>query len=96
MGSQPILSKSVPGEILYIYLAVSDSKVSSLLIREEDKVQKHIYYMSHALLDVEMRYPMIEKMALALVISARKLRPYFQAHTIVVLTINPLNKSCKN
>ena len=44
-----------------------------------------IYYMGHALLDAETRYLMIEKMALALVISARKLRPYFQAHTIVVL-----------
>ncbi|KAK9175127.1 hypothetical protein WN944_027133 [Citrus x changshan-huyou] len=31
-------------------------------------------------------------MALALVISAKKLRPYFQAHTIVVLTNQPLRQ----
>ena len=35
---------------------------------------------------------MIEKMALALVISAKKLRTYFQAHTIVVLTNQPLKQ----
>ncbi|KAK3018400.1 hypothetical protein RJ639_003855 [Escallonia herrerae] len=33
-----------------------------------------------------------DKVALALVISARKLRPYFQSHTVVVLTDQPLGK----
>ncbi|KAK3021614.1 hypothetical protein RJ639_045247 [Escallonia herrerae] len=42
--------------------------------------------------DVEMRHPRIDKVALALVISARKLRPYFQSHTVVVLTDQPLGK----
>ncbi|KAL2226421.1 UNVERIFIED_CONTAM: hypothetical protein Sindi_2000800 [Sesamum indicum] len=32
----------------------------------------------------------MEKLALALVITARKLRPYFQSHKIVVLTNHPL------
>ena len=35
---------------------------------------------------VESRYPPVEKMAYALVLAARRLRPYFQAHTIQVLT----------
>ncbi len=34
----------------------------------------------------------MEKLALALVIAARKLRPYFQSHKIVVLTNHPLRK----
>lgn len=92
MSSPLILSKPMLGENLYIYLVVSDSAVNSLLIRNEDRVQKHIYYVSHALLDAETRYPMIEKMALALVIFPRKLRPYFQAHTIVVLTNQSLRQ----
>lgn len=77
MGSPPILSKPTLGEGFYLYLAVSDSATSSILIKEEDKVKKPIYYVSHALLDTETRYPYIEKIALALVVSARKLRPYF-------------------
>ncbi|XP_022149417.1 protein NYNRIN-like [Momordica charantia] len=40
--------------------------------------------------EAETRYPQMEKLALALVTSARKLRPYFQAHTILVLTNLPL------
>ncbi|KAL0682933.1 hypothetical protein Bca4012_049781 [Brassica carinata] len=40
--------------------------------------------------DPETRYPTLEKMALAVITSARKLRPYFQSHTIEVLTNQPL------
>ncbi|KAK3031150.1 hypothetical protein RJ639_035148 [Escallonia herrerae] len=66
--------------------------VSTVLIREEDGVQKPIYYISKVLQDVETRYPKIDKIALALIISARRLRPYFQSHTIIVLTDQPLRK----
>ncbi|CAL2238073.1 unnamed protein product [Prunus armeniaca] len=39
-----------------------------------------------------VRYPDIEKLAFALVVLARRLRPYFQAHTIHVLTNQPLRQ----
>jgi hypothetical protein len=39
---------------------------------------------------VEERYPPMEKLAFALIIATRKLRPYFQAHNIVVHTNHPL------
>ena len=35
----------------------------------------------------------MEKLALAFVVAARKLRLYFQAHTIIVLTNHPLHKA---
>ncbi|KAK3000374.1 hypothetical protein RJ639_020438 [Escallonia herrerae] len=57
-----------------------------------DGVQIPIYYVDKVLQDVETRYPKIDKIALALIISARRLRPYFQSHTIVVLTDQPLRK----
>ena len=34
----------------------------------------------------------MEKLAFTLVTVARKLKPYFQAHTVVVLTDKPLHK----
>ncbi|KAK4391587.1 hypothetical protein Sango_1936500 [Sesamum angolense] len=40
----------------------------------------------------ERKYIQIEKLALALVTTARKLRPYFQSHKIVVLTNHPLKQ----
>ena len=39
-----LLSPSVLGEELYLYLAVSPQAVSLALIREEGKVQKPMYY----------------------------------------------------
>ena len=36
---------------------------------------------------------MIEKLAFALITASRKLRHYFQAHVIVVMTNHPLKKS---
>ncbi|KAI5338267.1 hypothetical protein L3X38_017538 [Prunus dulcis] len=41
---------------LYIYLAVSDSAVSSALIREELGAQHPVFYTSKALLNAETRY----------------------------------------
>ena len=35
----------------------------------------------------------MEKLAFVLIIVARKLKPYFQAHTIAVLTDKPLRKA---
>ncbi|KAI5313969.1 hypothetical protein L3X38_043145 [Prunus dulcis] len=38
----------------------------------------------------ETRYPKLEKLILALVVSAQKLRPYYQAHRVIVMTDFPL------
>ena len=78
---------------MYVYLTVSDRAVSAVLIREEDKVQWPVYYVSKALFDAKTRYPKIERLSLALVMSARKLRPYFQAYPIVVRTRHPIEKA---
>ena len=90
LSASPLLSPSQPGEELFLYLAVSPTAISVALIREEGRVQKPIYYASHALCGAEERYPPMEKLAFALVTTARKLKPYFQAHMVVVLTDKPL------
>ena len=46
LASPPLLSKSLPREVLYVYLAVFEKAVSSVLVREEDKVQYPVYYNS--------------------------------------------------
>lgn len=42
------------------------------------------------MLDAETRYTQLEKLTLALVIVAHKLRSYFQCHLIIMLTMYPL------
>ncbi|KAM1050376.1 hypothetical protein ACFX13_032858 [Malus domestica] len=86
MSKAHLLSKPEVGDILIIYLSISASAVSSVLIRNDGNVERHVYYASKALQDAETIYSNIEKLALALVMSTRKLHPYFQAHSIIVLT----------
>ncbi|XP_024010604.1 uncharacterized protein LOC112086031 [Eutrema salsugineum] len=90
LASPPILAKPVEGEPLFLYIAVSVTAVSGVLIREEQSEQKLIFYVSQTLTDAETHYPQIEKVALAIVVSAREPRPYFQSHSIVVLATLPL------
>ena len=77
LSSPPILVSPFEGEILTLYLAVSDLLTSVILVRDKDRVQHPVYYCSRALRGVEERYPRMEKLILALVTAARKLRPYF-------------------
>ncbi|XP_074323710.1 uncharacterized protein LOC141660621 [Apium graveolens] len=88
----PILSKAKSGEPFYLYIAAGERAVSSALIREENGSQNPVYYVSQVLKDAETRYPNLEKFALALVHSSRKLRQYFQGREIKVITNQPLRK----
>ena len=96
LSAPPLLSPLQPGEELFLYLVVSPVAVSTALIREEEKVQKPVYYASRVLRGAEKRYPPMEKLSFALVTAARKLKLYFQAHTIVVLTDKPLWRAMSN
>ncbi|KAM1464573.1 hypothetical protein ACFXTO_044205 [Malus domestica] len=66
----PLLSKPEVGDTLIIYLSVLASAVSFVLIRNDGNVEQHVYYVSNALQHAETRYSNIEKLALALVMSA--------------------------
>jgi len=90
LAAPPILVKPEIGETLYLYLSVTEETISSVLIREAPEGQRPIYFVSKALQGAEKRYQRVEKAALALLTSARKLRPYFQTHPIVVRTNIPL------
>ena len=73
-----LLSTPREGNILYLYLVISEWATSAVIGREEAVVQCPVYYTSKALLDAKTRYSEMEKWVLALVMVARKLRPYFQ------------------
>ena len=79
LSTPPLLSPSQLGEELFLYLVVSPVVVSTALIREEERVQKPVYYASRVLRRAKERYLPIEKLAFALVTAARKLKPYFQS-----------------
>ncbi|KAL0456263.1 UNVERIFIED_CONTAM: hypothetical protein Slati_0965500 [Sesamum latifolium] len=88
----PLLNKPIPGDTLYLYISSTSQAISSVLVREEEGNHTPIYYVSKVLNGVEGRYPPIEKMALALVITARKLHPYFLSYPTGVKTNTPLKQ----
>ena len=87
----PLLSPLMMEEKLYLYLAVSNIAVISALIREEGNVHKPVYCTSQAFQGAKASYPKMEKIVFALL--ARKLRPYCQAHTIIIITNQPIRKT---
>ncbi|KAL0434319.1 UNVERIFIED_CONTAM: Ribonuclease HI [Sesamum latifolium] len=86
LAELPLLVKPSPGDTLYLYLSATLQAVSSVLICEEEGRQLPIYYVSKVLNGAEGRYTPIEKMALALVVTTKRLRPYFLSHPIGVKT----------
>ena len=55
LSSPPLLSPSRPSEELFLYLAVSPTTISAALVREEERVQKPVYYTSWELCGAEER-----------------------------------------
>ena len=90
LSRPPIMSSPATNEVLYAYIAVATHAVSLVLIREDNGLQRPIYYISKSLHEAEIRYSPLEKAILAVVHASRKLPHYFQAHTVVVLTQLPL------
>ena len=84
------MSCPVADEVLYACIAVAPYAVSLVLIREDNGLQRPVYYVSKSLHEAEIRYSPLKKAILAVVHALRKLPHYFQAHTVVVLTQLPL------
>nr|GEV99683.1 putative ribonuclease H-like domain-containing protein [Tanacetum cinerariifolium] len=80
------------GETLTMYLTTSEEIVSAVLMAERGKKQIPIYFVRRTLHEAELKYPKLEKLILALVYAARKLRRYFQAHPIQVLSDKPIKQ----
>jgi len=66
------------------------------LVREEEGIQKPVYYISHAMNGPQTRYQRLEKLVLALFIISRKLKYYFQIFPITVLAGHPLRTIMEN
>ena len=92
LAMPPVLCKPQTGVPLRLYFAVTEWAISSVLVQEQDQVQKPIYFVSKALQGPETRYQSLEKAALAVVFSARRLRHYFHSFTVVVMTDLPIQK----
>ncbi|GJT50776.1 reverse transcriptase domain-containing protein [Tanacetum coccineum] len=92
----PILVAPKKKEDLIMYLAAAKKAISAVLMTERDGKQVPIYFVSRALQGPEINYTPIEKLILALVSASKRLKRYFQAHTIVVITDQPIKQLLSN
>jgi len=95
MASPPVFWKLELGTLLRLYFAVTEKAISSILLQEQDQVQRLIYFVSKVLQGSEVRYQALEKIALTVVFSTRRFRHYFQSFTVIVMTDLPIRKVLK-
>ncbi|GKB58777.1 reverse transcriptase domain-containing protein [Tanacetum coccineum] len=92
----PMLIAPKEKEELIIYLATYKEAVSAVLMTEREAKQMPIYFVSLALRGPKVNYTSMEKLVLALVQASKRLRRYFQAHPIIVVTDQPIKNILSN
>ena len=65
------MSSPEPDEVMFAYIVVASYAISLVLIRVDCGVQQLIYYVSKSLHEAEVRYLLLEKVILAIVLGTR-------------------------
>jgi hypothetical protein len=93
----PVLTPPQDSEPLYLYVAATTQVVSAVIMVERaEPVQRPVYYISEVLSDTKTRYPQVHKLLYAMVLAQCKLRHYFEAHPVTVVSSFPLGEIIRN
>jgi hypothetical protein len=81
-----------PAEDLLLYISCTTHMVSTALVVERAEeghaypVQHPVYFISEVLGPSNKKYPQVQKLLYAVLLTARKLRHYFDDHKVIVVT----------
>ncbi|XP_028085085.1 uncharacterized protein LOC114286190 [Camellia sinensis] len=75
-----------PGIPLLLYLISTPKSIGALLVQDVDGAERPVYYIGQKIRGAEVQYTPIERHCLAWVFTAQKLRHYFLAHQIQIVT----------
>nr|GFA33808.1 reverse transcriptase domain-containing protein [Tanacetum cinerariifolium] len=92
LSALPLLAAPKPQEDLIMYLSATHGAISAVLLTERGTAQMPVYFISRTLQGPELNYSSMEKLVLSLVFAAKRLRRYFQAHPIAVITDQPIKQ----
>src|SRR3954467_10518873 len=94
--SPPILAAPAAKEPMLMYIAATNRVVSVVLVIERPEegkaqmVQRPVYYLSEVLSLSKQNYPHYQKLVYGVYMAAKKLKHYFQEHSIRVVALAPL------
>jgi hypothetical protein len=93
------MSSPEQGQHLKLYVSATHSAISRAVVTEKEimqngkiaKQQFLVYFILEVLTGSNKFYSKMEKICYVVIMSARKLQHYFEAHTIRILASQPLN-----
>ena len=87
MMNLPTVQAPVHRKPLLLYLAANSYAIGALIAQEDGGgAEQPVYYISHALKDAETRYPKAKRACLDIVYASQRLRHYFLAYKVWLMT----------
>jgi ribonuclease HI/transposase InsO family protein len=100
--STQVTTLNQPAEDLLLYISCTTHVVSTVLVVERVEeghtypVQHPVYFISEVIRPSKMKYPQVQKLLYAVLLTARKLCHYFDDHKVIVVTGFPIGDILHN